>query len=62
MRRFDAALGGSEYLAGDAYSVADIILLTTIDFATFIGAGMPEDVPALTAWHARVSARPSASA
>ena len=61
MRRFDAALGGSEYLAGDAYSVADIILLTTIDFATFIGAGMPEDAPALAAWHARVSARPSAS-
>lgn len=62
MRRFDGVLTGSEYVAGDSYSVADIILLTTIDFATFIGAGMPEDVPALTAWHARVSARPSASA
>lgn len=62
MRRFDAVLAGSVYLAGEAYSMADIILLTTIDFATFIGAGMPEDVPALAAWHARVSARPSASA
>jgi glutathione S-transferase len=62
LRRFDNVLVGSEYLAGAAYSMADIILLTTIDFATFIGATMPEDVPALAAWHARVSARPSASA
>lgn len=62
MRRFDAVLEGGEYLAGEAYSMADILLLTTIDFATFIGAGMPDDMPALAAWHARVSARPSASA
>lgn len=62
MRRFDAVLEDSDYLAGYAYSMADIILLTTIDFASFIGVGMPEDVPALAAWHARVSARPSASA
>ena len=62
MRRFDAVLKGSVYLAGDHYSMADILLLTTIDFATFIGAGMADDMPALAAWHARVSARPSASA
>lgn len=62
MRRFDAVLEGSDYLAGDAYSMADILLLTTIDFAIFIGAGMPEDTPALAAWHTRISARPSASA
>lgn len=62
MRRFDNVLVDSEYLAGDQYSMADILLLTTIDFATFIGAGMPDDMPALAAWHARVSARPSALA
>ncbi len=62
MRRFDAVLEGRAYLAGDQYSMADILLLTTIDFATFIGAGMPDDMPALAAWHARISARPSASA
>ena len=62
MRRFDAVLEGCVYLAGDHYSMADILLLTTIDFATFIGAGMADDMPALAAWHARVSARPSASA
>jgi glutathione S-transferase len=62
MRRFDNVLGERDYLAGDGYSMADIILLTTIDFATFIGVAMPDDMPALVAWHARVSARPSASA
>ena len=62
MRRFDKALAQTPHVAGDAYSVADIILLTTIDFANFVGLPMPDDVPALAAWHAQVSARPSASA
>ena len=62
MRRFDGALEGSAFLAGDTYSMADIVLLTTIDFAGFIGVSMPPDVPALADWHARVSARPSAAA
>lgn len=62
LHRFDKVLEGSEYVAGAAYSMADILLLTTIDFATFIGAGMRQDTPALAAWHTRVSARPSASA
>jgi glutathione S-transferase len=62
MRRFDAVLAQTPYIAGDAFSVADIILLSTIDFATFIGLPMPGDVPALAEWHARITARPSASA
>ena len=60
MRRFEGALGLTPFLAGDNYSVADIALLTTIDFAGFIGVPMPEDVPALSDWYARVSARQSA--
>lgn len=62
MKRFDEILTDRPFLAGDAYSAADIILLTTIDFANFIGLPMPDDVPALTDWHARMSARPSAQA
>ncbi len=62
MREFDTVLADRAFLAGEAYSMADIILLTTIDFATFIGVEMPDDVPHLQAWHARVSARPSAQA
>ncbi len=62
MAFFDAALAGREFLAADHYTIADILLLTTLDFATFIGAATPESLVNLRAWHARVSARPSAAA
>ena len=53
---------GRDFIAGPAYSMADIVALTTIDFAKFIGLEAPPDVPHLDAWHARVSSRPSAKA
>jgi glutathione S-transferase len=62
MRTFDAALANSPFLAGTDYSMADISLLSTIDFAAFIGVPISDDTPSLKAWHTRVSARPSASA
>ena len=62
MQRFDRVLADTPFVAGDDYSMADIILLTTIDFAGFIGVSIPDDTPALSDWHARVSARSSARA
>ena len=62
MRFFDESLEGREYLAGSAFSAADILLLTTVDFAKFIGLEMPSECANLLRWHERVSARPSASA
>jgi glutathione S-transferase len=62
MKRMDDVLQGREFIAGDVFSIADIVLLTTIDFAAFIGVPMPDDAPALRDWHARISARPSAPA
>jgi glutathione S-transferase len=62
MRFFDSSLDGREFLAGSAFSAADILLLTTVDFALFVGLEIPEDCASLRDWHARVSARPSASA
>ena len=62
MRFFDASLAGREFLAADHFTNADILLLTTIDFAGFIGIPLPEELSSLRAWHARVSARPSAAA
>lgn len=59
---FDRSLEGREFLAGERYTMADILLLTTVDFAKFVGCGPAEDLSALTRWHERVSARPSASA
>ncbi|MBA4308633.1 MAG: glutathione S-transferase [Sphingopyxis sp.] len=62
MMTFDAALRKTAFLAGDAFSMADIALLSTMDFGLFIGVPIPEEADALKAWHQRVSARPSASA
>jgi glutathione S-transferase len=63
MKWFDGQFAdGREYLAGKDYTMADIVLLCGIDFAKFVKMDMPEDATHLRAWHARVSARPSAAA
>lgn len=62
MKRIDEALQGREFLAGDGYSMADIVLLTTLDFAAFISVPIPDDLTTLIDWHERMTARPSASA
>ena len=62
MKEFDRALQGREWLDGERYTIADIVLLTTVDFATFVGVEMPTELTALKEWHARASARPSAQA
>ena len=59
---FDRSLADREFLAGERYTMADILLLTTLDFARFVGCGPPQDCANLNAWHERVSARPSAGA
>jgi glutathione S-transferase len=51
---------GRAFLAGTNFSMADIVLLCGIDFARFVNMEVPEEAQHLRAWHARVSARPSA--
>jgi len=53
---------GRTFVAGDGFSMADIVLLCGVDFARFVEMDMPEDAKHLRVWHARVSARPSANA
>jgi glutathione S-transferase len=58
----DGLMAGKDFLAGDRFTLADVILYSFVDFAA--GVGQPRD-PALEnleAWFARVSARPSAEA
>jgi glutathione S-transferase len=62
MRFFDRELKDKDYLTGDGFSMADICLLSTIDFANWIGLETSAELGHLAAWHARVSARPSARA
>lgn len=61
LRWLDGELKGP-FVCGADYTIADICLLSTVDFATWIGLAMPEDASNLKAWHERVSARPSAGA
>lgn len=53
---------GRTYLAGAAFSMADIVLLCGVDFAKFVNMPMPEEAPHLRRWHATVSARPTTRA
>ncbi len=60
MRWLDGELAdGRAFLAGDAFSMADIVLLCGIDFGAFIHQHIPDEAKHLKAWHERVSARPS---
>jgi glutathione S-transferase len=62
MREFDRALANREWLDGKNYSMADIVLLTTVDFASFIGIVIPQELGALRDWRTRALARPSSQA
>jgi len=55
-------LGQSEYVAGDAYSIADITAFCVVDFAKWIQIRAGDEHPHLRRWYADVSARPSAAA
>lgn len=62
-RMLDERLRESEYVAGDSFTAADIHALITMDFAAAAVQEIPpEDLRALKSWHAKISARPSASA
>ena len=55
-------LEGKTWLVSETYSMADICLLSTIDFAGWIGLPIEDEFANLKAWHARATARPSAQA
>ena len=55
-------LDGRTYLVGDSVTMADICLLSTVDFADWIGLPVEEEFENLKAWRARMKARPSADA
>ena len=55
----DGELAGRDFVAGEGYSMADICLLTTVDFAGWIGLEMGEGLGNLRGWHERVLGRGS---
>ena len=59
---FDAQLGKSEYLAGDHFSIADITLGISLDFASMVKVFELPELPNLTRWKTQMDARASFSA
>ena len=58
----DRELTAREFVAGDAYSVADITGMIAVDFMKPARIAVPDELANVKRWHAAVSARPSAGA
>ena len=58
----DGQLGDRPYLAGDSFSLADILLSTFLTFGGQIGQPLNRDLSTLSAWYDRCVSRESASA
>jgi glutathione S-transferase len=58
----DQELAGRAFVAGDAYTIADVTALCGIDFGKVTGIRIAPEWKHLARWHEAVSARPSAKA
>ncbi len=60
MDRMDRQLKDSEFVVGDALTIADISLLVAIDFAAWSKISIEEEMVNLSRWYDLVSQRPGA--
>lgn len=58
----DGQLGDRQFLAGDTYSLADILLSSFLAFGEQVGQPLNRDLKTLSAWFDRCQARDSAKA
>src|SRR5947209_2063162 len=58
----DSELGDRSFIAGDAFTVADITGLVAVDFMKPAKLAVPAEFENLKRWHADIAGRPSASA
>jgi glutathione S-transferase len=62
LKIMDDALGHTQFIAGESYSIADITALVAIDFMRPARIERPADLANLDRWYKSVSGRPSAKA
>jgi glutathione S-transferase len=62
LEHLDSELATRSFIAGDAYTVADITAMISVDFLRVSKMAVPDALLHLKRWHAAVSARPSAAA
>jgi glutathione S-transferase len=58
----DKTMDGKQWIVGNRFTIADIILYCALDFGIGLGQTIPAGAPKVKAWFDRVGARPSASA
>lgn len=61
LMKLDAALAGRQFVCGDRFTLADILLFAFVDFGASVGQPLPDEAANLKAWYDRVAARPSAA-
>ena len=55
----DELMEGKEFICGDRFSLADILLFAFLEFGGSIGQPLDAKCERLQAWYARIAARPS---
>jgi glutathione S-transferase len=62
LRFLDRELKSRPYVAGETFTVSDILAMVAVDFMKVSKLTVPDELADLRRWYALVSARPSASA
>ena len=62
LAQVDRILGAGQWLAGERFSLADILLYSFVEFGAMVGQPLDPELTNLVAWRDRVAARPSAAA
>ena len=60
--RMNEHLEDREFISGGHYSLADITLLVTVDFSSWVKAAPDSRLTHLHRWHSMASARPASAA
>jgi glutathione S-transferase len=58
----DGLMAGKDYVCGKRLTLADILLFAFVDFFNGVDQPLNPDLKNISAWHARMKARPSANA
>ena len=58
----DGLMDGKQYICGDRFTLADILLFAFLEFGAAVGQPLDAKCERLQAWYARVAARPSIAA
>lgn len=58
----DGQIAGKQFVCGDRFSLADVLLFCFLEFGSQVGQPLNEDNKNIMSWYERVGSRPSAAA